>query len=220
VKTYVQPAWMPAAEAEAHARGETVPVRAQRPATILSTENTVNETEARELRAENERLRRDVKDLTERLELAESSNAKVPESAPASGHRDRGDVGSTPASASTLDEDGLYRRFVERLLREAPAHLRVLTVKPELEVQVERRTVTANGSSLTGRIARLIAGGFFGETRRHTEIRKELERTGAAVHGGNLSRDLGKLVIDGFLTDEAGEGYRAVQDMKVNIVER
>jgi DNA-binding HxlR family transcriptional regulator len=74
-----------------------------------------------------------------------------------------------------------------------------------------------DGTSLAGRVARLIAGKFFDTARRHGEVKKELERTGNPVHGGDLSRKLKELVAKGFLTLEE-EAYQAVREMKVRVV--
>ncbi len=63
----------------------------------------------------------------------------------------------------------------------------------------------------------MIAGKFFDTARRHGEIKKELERTGPPVHGGNLSVVLKELLAKGFLTYEA-EQYQSVKEMKVRVV--
>lgn len=235
VKTYVQPAWLSAEDAYAVALGEAVPLDRIRPrATPKATpkENTVNETEARELRAENDRLRRCVEDLQRQLRRsgsAESSNDKAAASAPPSGRPVRGDAGSTPVSAtsaalatheSPASLNGLYEEFRRRLLAE-PAVLRVLALKPELNVEVKRAVVEVDGASLKGRIARLIAARWFdGEGRTQGATRTELRRTGPDPNAGNVSTVFSQFVKDGFLTAESGNLYRSVSDMKVNIVER
>lgn len=213
-KVYVQPAWMDAHEAQAIARGERAIGRAA-PKAATPKESTVNESEARALREENEELRRRIAVLERSASRAESSNAKVSESAPASGHRDSGNAGSTPVST-----DALYQDFKRRLLAE-PAVLKVLNQKPELEIETKRHTVTADGSSALGMTARLIADGFFETTQTSTTAWNEVKRFGFGGIAARIYEACEKLTAMGFLTYEGkGIGYRAVPGMKVNIVER
>ena len=79
---------------------------------------------------------------------------------------------------------------------------------------------TIDGTSLKGRVARLIASGFFDEARKQSPVRGELKRTGSDVNDGNLYRNLQEFVKDGFLTNESDKSYRAVDGMKVNVIER
>lgn len=118
---------------------------------------------------------------------------------------------------AVFDEDALFERFKARLLKD-PAVLKVIAQQPEIRVELRPETITMDGKTLPGRIARLVADGFFQIPRRHVDAKRELERTGPAVHNGNLTREIKSLVQKGFLTDEAA-GYAAVPAMKVNIVE-
>jgi hypothetical protein len=217
VKTYVQPAWMDEHEAVAIALGG-LPIPRRAP--THPEEPTVKESEARALREENEALRRRLDEFERRERRAESSNDRVPESAPASGRRDSGDAGSTPVSASALDEEGLYRRILDRLLREGPPHLRVSTERPELTVEIERKVVTIDGTSVKGRVAKLLATGFFGSPQGQGETRTELRRTGPDINTGTLSKVFAEFLADGFLQKHGMTKYVEVPDMKVNIVER
>ena len=216
VKTYVRPAWMPANEAIAVARGilptPSAPIQLRQ---TIAEDPTVTENEARELREENERLRLRIAALERQ---APSSNDQASADVPRSGRRDNGDVGSTPIGA-----DALYQQFKARLIEELPKDARVLQIilqKPELRVEVERKIVTVDGAKPTGRIARLIAAGWFDEGKTQGATRKELARTGSDVNSGNISTIFTGLVKDGFLTAEADNLYRAVEGMKINIVER
>ena len=90
----------------------------------------------------------------------------------------------------------------------------------EIEVtkQVERIKIDYN--SQPGVIAALIAEGFFGpETPAGHRRLSELKRRGRAVHPANVSRDLGRLTEQGFLTREGDGLSGVVPGMKVNIVE-
>jgi hypothetical protein len=118
-------------------------------------------------------------------------------------------------------EEELYQkfkaRFVSELRDEAPKILRVLATKPELDVTVERKTVTLNGNSLRGRFAILVQAKFFDEPKEDKEILKELYRRGGTIGDArNYKRELGWLAENGFLTVE-DDGYRAVQNMKINL---
>lgn len=232
IKVYVQPVWMTASLAQAVARGDasipTAPKRLPAPAPEPIGETTVTDKEAAELRDANARLdrenrelaaaNRDLRDRLLRLERVED--------APPSGRhevaRPHGNAGRTPAPADSpagFDEAG-YQEIKRRLAAEAPAILRVLTVKPELEVEVKRAVIEVDGSSAKGRIARLIASGWFdGEGKTQGGTRSELRRTGADVNSGNISTIFSQLVKDGFLTAEAGNLFCAVPGSKVNIVE-
>lgn len=88
-----------------------------------------------------------------------------------------------------------------------------------LEVSIARRVVTAEGGSTIGRVARLIRADFLADSKRFSEILRELERTGTRVNNKSLSVALKELVAAGFLTKESVDRYRAVADMKVRVVE-
>lgn len=116
-------------------------------------------------------------------------------------------------------DEALYQAIKARLLEEAPALLRLILQRPELEVSVQRRVVEAEGDSTLGRVARLIKADFLADSRRFGEILRELERTGTRVNNKSLSVALKELVVAGFLTKESVDRYRAVPDMKVRVVE-
>jgi len=112
----------------------------------------------------------------------------------------------------------VYRQFKNRLLDEArvdPILAHILTTSPEISVEVERRDVRIDGDSLKGRLAQLIAAGFFDATKPAREINKELNRTGGEVNSGNLSRALGDFRKDGFVTEES-DGFVRAPGLKVS----
>lgn len=165
----------------------------------------VTEEEAARLRAENAELKRRLA----ALEAKDKPPLRVP-LAP---------VNARPLTEG-LDIEALYQTIRDRLMQEAPALIRVLATKPEIEVAVERKVLTIEGDSLKGRLARMIANGFFDEGRTQGAARSELKRTGSDVNQGNLWKTLAALQSDGFVTKEGGDTYRAVPGMKVNVVER
>ncbi|OFX05667.1 MAG: hypothetical protein A3E78_03215 [Alphaproteobacteria bacterium RIFCSPHIGHO2_12_FULL_63_12] len=169
---------------------------------IKKQEAQVDEKEARALRAENEELKRKVARL-EGKQSRDQPAAHVPMS----------------ANGEPLDMDTIYAE-VKRRAAADPGILRLLTEKPEIEMTVERKSIQVDGSSLKGRIAKLITVGFFDEGKTQSGTRSELKRTGSDVNQGNLWKTLAALVADGFLTLESGKEYRVVEDMKINVVEK
>lgn len=67
---------------------------------------------------------------------------------------------------------------------------------------------------------RIAAGWFDDEGKTQGGTRTELKRTGSDVNSGNISTIFSGLVKDGFLTAESGNLFRAVPEMKINIVNR
>ncbi len=117
------------------------------------------------------------------------------------------------------DEEALFQRFKARLLKEAPALIKLLTLKPEIEVLVERQILQVDGQSLRGRLAKLIAEGFFDVGRTNREAVKELARTGKSAHDSNVLRELRELIVMGFVYRTAGDRFQAVANAKVNVRE-
>lgn len=123
-----------------------------------------------------------------------------------------------PANGKALDFDALYVRIKHRLLEEArvdPILLELIMQRPEIVIDVEPRVVQLEGSSLRGRVARLMAAGWFKDARATSACRRELARTGADPGGGgSLSDVLGGYVRDGFLVRE-GDGYALAPGVKI-----
>lgn len=216
-EVYVQPAWLSDRDATAVARGviEHIPTPPSRPPRGPVLEPTVTEAEARALREENADLRRQLKELTSRLEAAIGrTSAPIPAApAPAASRA------YTPSE--TFDNEQLYQAIKARLIAEAPAVIRVLAERPEIRVELVRAELVIDGKTPKGRIARLLAAGWFdGDGKTQGGTRSELARTGADVNSGNISTIFAGLVKDGFLTAEAGNLFRAAPGMKVNVVEK
>lgn len=108
----------------------------------------------------------------------------------------------------------IYAEIKKRLLDELPADpvfLQLLANRPEIILELQPRVITLDGSTLKGRVARLIAGGWFDASRATSATRKELARTGGDPGGGgSLSDVLGGMVRDGFLTRDGGDYVKAV----------
>lgn len=216
IKTYVQPSWLTAVIAEKVAMGDVQAGRliAEHVRITQPVEDAVNEREAQQLRDENARLRQRVEALEHQLPEQIAARRAV-EARAASPDRDddlRSPIGWDEAT---------YTEIKRRLMAEAPAILKVMVARPAMEVEITRAVIQVDGSKPTGRIARLIAAGWFdGEGKTQGATRAQLARTGSDVNSGNISTIFSGLVKDGFLTAEANNLYRSVQGMKVNIIER
>jgi hypothetical protein len=136
------------------------------------------------------------------------------------GHRDLKPTKPTPARAGTppegwtMEEEALYQKIKARLIEEAPSIVKVFAERPELTVTIDRKAVQLDGSTLKGRIARLIAEGFFAQARTASPVRKELARTGPDANTANIGRALDEFTAMGILTCES-DGYRIAPAAKV-----
>lgn len=125
-----------------------------------------------------------------------------------------------PVVGSRLEPDAeekLYQKFKARLIDEAridPILLQILTQRPEIIVEVEPRIVTLDGGTLKGRIARLMASGFFSDAKTQGACRAELRRTGTDPNSGQIGVLFSEFVKDGFFTRE-GEAYKLAPGVKV-----
>lgn len=222
ILTYVQPRWQSDVEAGAVARGElaVAPPRAAPSQTPPEDSMQSDPNVIEQLNKLRETIRRRddrIAELESQLErLSPSSNVEAAADAPRSGHRDNGDAGSTPAGGSAARLD--YEQLRARLLKD-PVVLRVLAIKPEIEVAVRTQTVKADGTSWIGFTALLISEGWFNEARTSTLLHSEATRRGMSGIAARAYEACEKLNAFGFLTNEGrGVGYRAVPDMKVNIL--
>lgn len=233
LKTYVQPVWLDADQAREVATGKHVaPPRSTTPdvgdvidlprggkGTITGSvslmplitpptkEPEVTKEEADALRRENDRLTKELATLRERLGFAGEPVSPSKPAAPA------------PVSlADTMVNERLYQAIKDRLVKEAPGILKVLAIKPELEVRVERRVIQMDDTNFRGRIARMLAAGFYDQGATNSATRKELARTGKDMDNKSIWTFLEQLKGMGFLTKD-GDRYVAVPGMKVNIVE-
>jgi hypothetical protein len=122
-------------------------------------------------------------------------------------------------SPAAVDFEVLYQKIKRRLLDDLkvdPVFVKLLATQPEIMVEIEPRVVEMEGSSLKGRIARLMAAGFFKDSKKSGTVRGELARTGSDPgSGGRLSEALSEYVLQGFLTRE-GDGYTLAPGVKVS----
>jgi hypothetical protein len=241
IKTYVQPAWMDEPTAIGVAQGRiqipqgVIHARPQPVQTSAPTsEDSVTPEEAEALREENVELRRTNERLEERIELLVAGrlvgrpDTATPEPRPET-PTPRPPVPSmaalAPTGAPAADGEALYQAIKARLIAEAPAVLKVLVTKPEIEVAVTRETIDVDGKTLRGRVARLMADGFLDKGVTANAVQKELARLGKDPGPGNTYNEMKTLAEMGFVTIEEGKDdqhrkrtlYRSVTDMKVRI---
>ncbi len=117
--------------------------------------------------------------------------------------------------------DALYEIFKARLIDEAPQIIMKLAqTRPELKVVIERETIEVNGKSLRGRIARLIANGFFSEAQTSATIGEEIaKQIGDRPSNIELGNELKALTEMGFFRRD-NKWIRVVPEMVVNVVQR
>lgn len=131
------------------------------------------------------------------------------------------EVAPQPSTATknngTIDLAAIYAYVKERASKDSSI-LHLLVTQPELRVQIKRVTIEADGSTLRGQLAKLIARDFFRAAQNGNTAFNELIRLGRKVSKPNVYRECDNLAEMGFLTKEA-DGYKAVPGMKVNIVE-
>lgn len=205
VKTYVQPIWMEHDVAQAIAAGEQSMDEVKQPPPTISPQEDEPMSAAVEGKLDA---------LTDLLREVLTQRGPAPPAAAVQ------NVASTPHFNGAVDEEALYQRFKARLADEAPTLLKVLLKQPELQIDVERITINAEGKSLRGRLALMIHAGWFAETKKGFTAYTELKRTGGDPGKANVYRELKELTKMGFLTREGEEGYKAVAGMKVNIVKK
>jgi len=176
--------------------------------------------------------------LIDLMHSQQRENAATPASAPTDKRRVIADAlhtaaavagGESPAPAADVKwqqlgvtmeaaEEEMYQRFKVRLMQEAPALIKLMTFKPEIEVSVQRQTIQVDGKSLRGRIAKLLGEGFFDSAKSNRETVKELARTGTTQHDSRVLVEIKELIKLGFLYRTDGKRYQATADAKVNVV--
>lgn len=218
VKTYVMPVWMRAGEAILVAQLTVRPT--QKPTPKKESEDPMWKERAEKAEAEASELRLRMRVLEERLEmLTRSQPSALTSEKPREQMAQAAGVPTSKAAGVpewAHDFEAMYGTIRDRLLEDAPAILQIALEQPAIEVSVKRNVIQTDGSTLRGRIALLIVDGYFDEPVGGTKVWKELQRRG--FNGANnTGRELDGLSELGFLTHEAGEGYKVVSGMKKNI---
>lgn len=190
----------------------TPPVRKSTPAVHKTEEDpTVKESEARALRAENAALKETIEAMKKDLAAGKPKGARY--------SFETGGAEPVPAeNGAPLDMDAIYAE-VKRRAASDPGVLRILTEKPEINITVQRRRIEADPATTFGQVALLVGRGFFeGPTKPFHALKEITRTTGKKPRDASVYEACDRLTKEGFLTKES-DGYQAVPDMKVNIVE-
>jgi hypothetical protein len=119
------------------------------------------------------------------------------------------------SSNGPVDLESIYK-YIRVRLRSEPALLKLAMEVPQIEVSYERPTLEVDHKTLRGRLANLIAQGFFDEARTGSAAHSELTRRGFSTATPNVYKELDRLAEMGFVTKEAN-GYASVEGMKVSV---
>lgn len=224
-KTYVQPWWCDAPIARRIAMGEipaAPPVQSAAPPNIRAVITDIQppghdiddeDPMDAELRAENERLRGEILRLTRLVDQLQDQKAMPDESTELA----RESVRPGPAAIG-LPDDWL-QQVRTKLLSDPAVIAHIAATRPKLIVEVTPRVVKIDGTTSRGRIARLIATGFFDSAKRQGECRTELQRTGTDVNGGQVSTLFSEFVRDGFLQRHGSDRYIKAPDLVATVKE-
>lgn len=108
--------------------------------------------------------------------------------------------------AVPADGEAWYQ-FIKKRASQDPDMLKMLVTQPKIELTIQRPVIELDHSTLRGRIAGLIAEGYFDEPRNGNTVYNELrERRKFPTAKPNVYRECDKLAEMGFLTFE-GTGY-------------
>lgn len=219
-KVYVQPAWMHEFDARQVATGrvsaetvarERIPPPAPKPAPASAPQpEPEEEPMSKEVEKKLDEMIGLLKAFVTKGAAAQAGVAAAVRSAEAP----RAQTAVLPAGE---EEDALYARFLARLKLDAPVIIQVLAKVPELEIQETRENIQVDGTSIRGRIARLIVDGWFASAKTGYSVFQELCRTGAGIAKPSAYKECDKLVELGFLTKEGSDGYQAAPNAKSRI---
>jgi hypothetical protein len=157
--------------------------------------------------------------IIEKIERQENEDygARMRASGDATEGNHKGPRSYTPEES--LDNEQLYQAFKARLIEEAPGILVSLTKKVnEIEVREVREKIAMDTTTREGRVALLIADGFFSVNRINAEVVNELARRGLPTSAPNVKHAFDALTEKGFLAAKDKGRYVAVEGMKVNIL--
>jgi len=225
-KVYVQPAWLSEAAACMVAYGKVAPPappagRELKPPPEPE-EDPMWKEKYEEAEAKREFLAEQVLDLQARIgEL--TGQLKLVHAAPAKYPGRRLAQNDSAAQSDALrqpssDLPAIYAYVKDRAAKD-PGVLELLTQQPEIKVTVQRSVLRLTTDNLQGKLAKLIAEGFFDSSANANQAFMELKRRGASVSVPNVYRELDGLTALGFLTKERNARqtvYQRVSGMKVS----
>lgn len=211
VKTYVQPEWMKPEQAREIAMGGmTVEQIRPPPSPMPKPRQPPAQPKETPMSANLEKKMDQVLDAFQQFIKTGAATQRAVDDAVANGTR-----APEPATPLSNDEEAIYLRFRDRLLRDSTV-LNVLATAPQITVEETIETITIDGKTPRGRVVRLLHDGFFDQSKSGSALRAEMKRTGADP-GSNLVRDhLNPLTIMGFLTRD-GDDFVVAPNMKKHI---
>jgi hypothetical protein len=235
-KVYVQPEWMESEVAIKIARGERPALSVNKPVDYTSeldrisarqTRPELNPYAARDARrieelqieedinvdykAAYEEAQRTILELKERIARLEHKIGLIDDT-----------LSAPKSSAAQLKEAQVYAESLEPLAASLVGDEVAMSLTrnvPVIDVTVRKYVIEADDSTLRGRLAVLIAQGFFDSAQTGNSAFNELQRRGAGSAKPNVYREMDKLAELGFVTKEPSGGYLSVPGMKVNVKE-
>jgi hypothetical protein len=210
---YVAPAWLPLEEAARVATGRMSADQAARQFKSTPEESNVDDTERREKDEEIAMLREQLRVATQRADR-ERDRAEANAVAAAK------NAGARIAAAPTIDE--LERAVEGAVDQKVRTDLHVDRETPDLTIHVRVVRVEAQGDDLRGRVAQLLADGFFEKQVMPVDVAKEIIARGGVdyrVNGGQRRRlhtELLWYTNAGFLR-RAGPRFQEIPEAKARI---
>jgi hypothetical protein len=231
-RVYVQPAWLSDASAQLVALGKLGIGEVQHGKPAAKSQRNDEEDAVYKQKWESEKGRADnlQRELDElRRGLTPAAAAPPPEIRGAGvttfvPPEPRASLPTPPASLNG-DAESMYQYVVQRLAADPPPSLiQLLRTVPEIEILRKRETIQIDSTSVKGRLAELIAEGFFNSIKRANAVPPEVAKVGITCTKPAIYQALDDLTSKRFLIKTKGTGghiqYQAVAGMKVNIVDR
>jgi hypothetical protein len=219
-KVYVQPAWMSPLVAIDIACGKSVDEALRRRERVLAEAEEDMEN-WKVLYEQEKTLRQSLEARIADLERNQRKDAQTAVPSPDLRSAADGRTAKREYSvAESLDNEQLYQAFKKRLMDEAPALIKVISTRPEIEVQTQRRTVTMNDDTIKGRLAMLISEGWLDQARGGSDVYKEMIRRGLAPKTPSIRvyEALSDFRSMGFFYVSEDKKYQTAPGAKVNVV--
>ncbi|MBI5035611.1 MAG: hypothetical protein HZB51_34395 [Chloroflexi bacterium] len=246
IRTYVQPAWLDAETARrvalgtidvedldqkrATARAKHIPMRqtvvSVSPLVIESKPLDVQDQRKRQLMDEIKQLEKRLAELQQEIAVLEKRKALLERPVQPAREECSAELKQAmPAPMTFPLTDAMLEQIYTYVVERATADPKAITLTkttPQIEVTVHYETITMNNRTLDGRMAQMIAEGFFDTPRIGQNVYDELwvkrQFTPAKVKV-NIYNTLDNLTRLGFLITDNGKTFMAVPGMKVRIVE-
>lgn len=152
------------------------------------------------------------------VSLAASTPIAAPSLTPATLHVVDPEVFKGPLPQ---DFEKFYVLLKQRFMQDAPALLVQLThTVPEIEVALKREKLEYDTTTAIGKVAYLISKGSLSTGKFPAELGQELTDLGLPTGNSNISEALGRLLDKGFVKKQTNGRYKAIDGMRVNLIEK